>query len=541
MHRRAIITLAPLLTLALTALHAQTPAPVDAPVAPAPTTVFKAHTRIVLLDVVVVDKKGKPVGNLKKEDFTVYEDKQPQTILTFEPPSAHIMPPAPDGKPVVNSAADLPKIGNAPVTIMVLDELNTAFSDMAYARQSLIKFLNAQPAVLNQPTALLVADNTRFHLLHDYTQSRAELLAAINSHFPQYPWKMMNSGGSGPGAVERIAQTLGSLLQIAEATRGTPGRKNIIWVGVNAPGVDLINADPLTAQVMTDIVKRVTQTLLETRVTVFYIDPTINKTSTVGLLVPGDDSDSDTFVDTDPFSTDISLDNFAPATGGRIYMSRNDVNNEIANSIDNGNTYYTLSYTPTNKNEDPSKYRNIKIVLSNPDLIAMTRLGYYAEPENANNSVNDKTLDQKQRLSILQLELNQAAFSLLSYNGLPVTAKKGSGPDKHVWLLTVPTNALSWTQLTDGSLRAEVTAMAAVFDESANLRANQHSRYKTTAKTKLVAHTADEMTYVRKPGESEPATVTFRLQPQVPAMATRMRFVVRDAVTGKTGTADAHP
>jgi len=485
--------------------------------------VFKVNTRIVVLDVVVTDKKGNVVTGLKLSDFSVFEDKQPQDIRTFEPPSAHVMPPSPDGKAIVNSAADLPKIADAPVTILVLDELNTVFTDMSYARNSLQKYLLAQPEVLKQPTALLVASNTKFQLLHDYSQNRADLLKALKAHFPEYPWKLAQSGKSGPGAAERIAQTLSSVLQIAEATSGIPGRKNLIWVGVNAPGVDLIGADPVTIKVMTDLTKRVTQTLLADRVTIYYVDPTINEASTVGVMVPGDDDDSDTFVDVDPFGEDVNFDQFAPATGGQIFMSRNDVDKEIATSIDNGANYYTLSYEPSNKSEDAAKFRNIKIRLSNPNLIATTREGYYPEGANANNTVNDPTISADQRRKDLELELSQAALSTMAYDGLTITAQKSSDP--HVWDISVVTKGLSWAPQPSGVLHAEVTAMAVAFD----------------GRNKILAHPAHEMVSDQKSGEAAPDTVLFQFPVDVPGGAKRLRFIIRDAVSGKIGTADVTP
>src|SRR5271168_1087210 len=54
---------------------------------------LKVTTRIVVLDVVVTDKKGNLVHrDLTRDDFTVFEDKQPQNIRSFEPPSEHRMP-----------------------------------------------------------------------------------------------------------------------------------------------------------------------------------------------------------------------------------------------------------------------------------------------------------------------------------------------------------------------------------------------------------------------------------------------------------------
>ncbi|MDR3734140.1 MAG: VWA domain-containing protein [Acidobacteriaceae bacterium] len=498
--------------------------------------VFRVNTRIVILDVVVTDRKGKVVNNLSKNDFTIYEDKEQQNIRTFEPPSAHVMPTSPDGKPLVTSSADLSKIGNAPVTILVLDELNTAFPDMAYARYSLQKYLNAQPEILNQPTELLVASNTKFQLLQDYTQKRADVLAALKAHFPEYPWKLEGSGKSGPGAAERIAQTLSSLLQISEASRGTPGRKNIVWVGVNAPGISLMGIDPDTEQQVTAIARRVTQTLLAARVTVFYINPTSNSSATTGVLVPGDDADSTTFVDSDPFGSDIDFDQFAPATGGQIFMSRNDVNNEIATSIDNGASYYTLSYSPTNHNEDAAKYRNIKIKLSDPNLIATTRGGYYPEPDNANNMVLDTSLNASQRKSALQMALSDAVWSTLSYNGLKVTAQKSD--DKKFWHIAIPTRDLSWKPRTDGTLTTEVTAIVATFDDSRN---NSTGKYRTIGKSKMLGHVAHELVAARKPDQPTPDITTFDLPVEQPAGTSRFRIVMRDAFSGKTGTADIKP
>jgi VWFA-related protein len=502
------------------------------------TPELKVNVRLVTLDIVVTDKKGNLVTDLPKDDFHVFEDAQEQTIRTFEPPSLHQMPRSADGKPIaiVTSAADLPKIGNAPVTLLVLDELNTPFSDMSFARQSLEKYLRAQPEVLNQPTALLVATNTKFQLLQDYTQKRADLLAALKTHLPEYPWKMANGGKGGSGAVERIVQSLASLLQIAEATRGTPGRKNVVWVGVNAPSVDLTNADPIQVKQMDDVVKRVTQTLLATRVAVYYIDPTINSSATVGLMVPGDTADADSFVDTDPFGGDINFNDFAPATGGKIFLSRNDVNNEIASSIDSGATYYSISYSPTDKNDDPAQFRNIKIKLSRPGLIATTREGYYPEGENANNVQADVALKPAQRTSNLQMEMSQAATGTLAYNGLSLTARRSD--DKQQWQIAVDSKGLSWTQAPNGVLFAEVTAMAVALDDSPN---GGGANARPGPKSKILGHVSRELQSQRKAGSAVPGSVVFQLPAEIPRGATRIRIILRDAASGRIGTFDTKP
>ena len=65
------------------------PAPGAAPAAaqdqqPPAQPTFRAGINFVRVDVIVTDKKGKPVLDLKPEDFTVTEDGKPQAIESFK-------------------------------------------------------------------------------------------------------------------------------------------------------------------------------------------------------------------------------------------------------------------------------------------------------------------------------------------------------------------------------------------------------------------------------------------------------------------------
>jgi len=94
---------------------------------------------------------------------------------------------------------------------------------MSFARNSLEKYLNAQPATLTQPTALIAATNTRFQLLQDYTLKPPGGVDSAQESLPRVPvasdakrqdWARR---GGAPGHVA------GSLEQIAEAVSGHPG------------------------------------------------------------------------------------------------------------------------------------------------------------------------------------------------------------------------------------------------------------------------------------------------------------------------------
>src|SRR4051794_32291193 len=79
-------TLIALLTLG--ALPAQQPAPTAAKTSAEMTTrdepaVFKARVNLVVVPVVVRDKQGNAVGNLKQEDFQLFDKGKPQYIARF--------------------------------------------------------------------------------------------------------------------------------------------------------------------------------------------------------------------------------------------------------------------------------------------------------------------------------------------------------------------------------------------------------------------------------------------------------------------------
>src|SRR5260370_3485247 len=73
----------PLVTFLSSTWPAQQPHPTPAPTGKGKST-FKVESQLVLVSVVARDKWGKPVTDLKREDFTVLEDGKPQKISSFD-------------------------------------------------------------------------------------------------------------------------------------------------------------------------------------------------------------------------------------------------------------------------------------------------------------------------------------------------------------------------------------------------------------------------------------------------------------------------
>lgn len=481
------------------------------------TPQLKVSARIVLLDVVVTDRRGTVVRDgLTRDDFKVFEDGQPQSIRNFEAPAEHAMP-AGSGA-IVNSAADLSHIGNAPVTILVLDELNSRFEDSSYSRQMLVQFLKAQPPVLREPMVLMVAENSSFQQIHDYTQNRDALIQAVNQLKPEVPWRLTNGGKNSEGAVERMAQVLAALQQLAQASSGTPGRKNLIWLGNGFPSADLVGLDQRTSDTIQAAFRRCMTRLMDARITLYSVNPTANSTETIQVTTPDDMSMGQDTNGNDPFASGaVAFPTLAQETGGIGFAGRNDLNNVIAEGISRGEDYYTLSYRPTGSSDEAARFRNIRIVMKDPNLHATTRAGYYPDSSADLNPVVDKSMPPKQAAANLKLDLSNALMTKIAYNGLAVTASSiGDGK----YAIQVGENGIGWSSPgADGSEHAEATVAAAWYD----------------SKDKLLGHVAREETCPRGEG---PQGAQFLLPVELPKNAVRLRIVVRDAFNGHMGTYD---
>lgn len=477
---------------------------------PATTPDLQITTRLVVLDIVVVDHAGQLRNDLTRDDFRITEDGSPQTIVDFETPSEHQVPSG----ATITSTADLEiRAPQSPVDIIVLDEMNTSFQDMAFARYALKKFLNTQPQQMQAPTMLIAVNYDKFIVLHDYTQNREDILRALDHHLTHYPWNLER----GESKYMNFAKSLGALEQVAEGTRGHPGHKNIIWVGKGFPGIDLSSpaVPSKLAAGVTYAMQQAVNMLRDSRVTLFTIDSTI-LTSTIATTTDADSvlgvGDSMDATAPDPFVGDVNFTGLAKATGGKSFYSRNDVDHEIGESVRDGVNYYTISYHPTSASDADKPYRKIRVNLNLAGLHAFYRDGYYA---NASDHVSPK--DPR-----IVYDLEAAEESTMVYTGLTVRAieRPGSGG---IYVVGVPESQLTWTQV--GSAEAaKLRVVAAAINNKGEVLGRA---------TELVtAHRSSSAA----PGSQDLARVDIQMKP--PPNTYRMRFVLRNEADGRLGTAD---
>jgi hypothetical protein len=181
---------------------AQTPPQSAADASQQPTPVIKVKSTLVILDVVATDKKDHVVQDLKKEDLAVFENGVKQIIRTFESPAAQ--PPVP-AAPMLDRNG-YPNWGESPITIIVLDQLNTPLEEIAFAREQLFKYLQAQPAQLAEPTSLIVLNDRGIQDATPATRDRDALLATARREHVGLPFRL-NRGAVNEMLSESFAPT----------------------------------------------------------------------------------------------------------------------------------------------------------------------------------------------------------------------------------------------------------------------------------------------------------------------------------------------
>ncbi len=376
--------LSPVFCALLTSLvHAQQkPSPTQADSVPT----FRAQTRVVLVDVIVADKKGQFVPGLKAEDFTVEEDRKPQRISgfnvhRFEAPRA--LPPLqlPPNQ-YTNFSQQEP--GGA-VTILMLDVLNTPQLEQIYARKAMAEFLRHLPS--GQRVGLyILSDHPR--LVQGFTSSSDVLIAAGKSLGPEVSLtgpsarktlgdpiaeslnESLGSFNRSLGsfaaitADNRFHLTLATLNALARAVSGYSGRKNLLWLSGNFPlRLDqefVTNNRAGFGGHFSPDVRETAALLAASQVAVYPVD-------VKGLGVA-----NDTF----------AMEDLARETGGRSFSGSNAVGDALLHGLQEGSDYYTLAYSPENHDWN-GQYRKIEVTVALKGVKLTFRRGYYAMEEKA--------------------------------------------------------------------------------------------------------------------------------------------------------------
>jgi len=560
--------------------------PAGAPQRELPALTMRVITRLVLVDVVVSDKEGRAITGLTRDDFVVLENGRPQTLTSFslESPATRRLgaPEPPPLPPNVYTNRPEYRIPPGPLTILLLDALNTPTTDQAYARQKMLEYVDTQ-LLGNQSTAILALTSDLL-VLQDFTSDPALLRAALDKHLPQSSTALVREerglelnaevmGGSDrtrplpeqivenaerflteQSAValdSRVLTTLSALRAIARGVAGYPGRKNLIWVSAAFPFAVLPeeteNFDLL--RYYSGDLHRTATALTDAQIAVYPVDAR-GLVGSLGRELPSA-AESGRHPKLDVLAPPIeaaeeldrratallftqhTMRHIAEATGGRAFLNRNDIDRAVSLSIEDGSTYYTLGYYPEDTNWNGG-FRRIRVKVNQPDLEVRHRRGYYAfNPVEAalepGENVFSGAHNPKDRTEGLRAALSSPlpATTVTFRVGVPPPAPAAPGtPARVECRFLVDAHTILFEDSADGVKESDLDFLVVAFDSNGKGVASNYQ----TVETRVPLQ---NLPWLRENGL--PFTVPLELGPG----QYQLRLVVRDNRTGLMGTADA--
>jgi VWFA-related protein len=217
-----------LCTLVTVACLANCPA-----VAQAPT--LRTTSRLVQVNVIVHDSKGKPVRDLTEDDFVVLDEGKPCRVAFFQMAedranaATAVIPLHSLTLDNRNSQAQRPPAA----TIILVDSLNMGGADdLVYVKRELPTFLKSlQPG---DPVALYHLAGPNVRIIHEFSENTESLIRSAERGSGEVnQWLGSGAGDRTTTRAEahvKAEWTLAAIEAIAQHVASLPGRKTLVWV-----------------------------------------------------------------------------------------------------------------------------------------------------------------------------------------------------------------------------------------------------------------------------------------------------------------------
>jgi VWFA-related protein len=492
---------------------------------------FRARTELVMVPV-LVSSGTEAVRGLTREDFLLLRGGKEVKVATFEEVSTQTQRvERAASSPDVFSNALTESSGPRRVTIIMLDMLNTPFLDQVFAREQILKYLleNLQPGT---PVGLVALDRRGVRVIHDLTTDPSALMAALR-------FIVGKQKPEAEGAAERLASvveertpaagpqdptvqalleglrdmdtwrmhdvtvsTLDALRMMARFLRGVPGRKSLIWVtggfslNMTCPNPDRSLMAP--CQAFYDTMRL----LADANAALYPVDARGLMAGRAPML--GVDQ--------------IEMMHIvAEMTGGRAFVRNNDLAGSIAKAEQDAASYYLLGFY-LNRAEVKPGWHKLQVQVRRAAVNVRARSGFFVPKV---DEAPEKTLAH---------DLSVALRSPLEYTELPVTLRwreaRRAGKDVlQGFLLRVPPGGITIDEEDGNHVFFEVAAVASPLREGGK---------PLEFSGKIEAHLTPELLK-----EAQQRGVSLNQEWQLPPGEYRVRFVVRDRLSGRFGSVSA--
>lgn len=536
-YARRVLACAAALSLMLTASAQQ-------PAAPQATndkgdTVISVTTQLVIEDVTVTDKSGKPIDGLTAKDFTVTEDNAPQTIKFFEyqklPDTVEPLPPHTGDVTVLNKFPQSHITGETPGNTRYRDHrLLALYFDMTAlppidqlrALDGARKFVKTQmtPADL---VAVMMYEGGAVKVLQDFTANRDRILTILETisvgESQGFDELANDDSAADTGAAFGQDDSEFNLfttdrqlaaLQTAVTMLGQLSeKKQLIYF---ASGMRLNGMDNQAQMHAT------TNAAIRAGVTIWSVDSRgLVASAPMGMGgSPGGkgmySGTSSIAYNNDFQASQDAMYAIAADTGGKALLDNNDLAVGIVNAQKSVSSYYIIGYYTSNQNLD-GKFRRVKITLNSGVAANLNfRQGYFAGKVFAKFTVADKDRQLEDAMMLgdpitdltIQMEVNYFQLNNAEYY-VPIEVK-------------IPGRELALARK-GGAERAVIDFMLEVKDDFGSTMQNIRDK----ADVRMTNTTAEQ--WVKSPIEYDTG---FTLLPGKYVV----KFLARENETGRIGT-----
>ena len=378
---------------------------------------FHATTTLVNVNVNVVGRDGKPVANLTRDDFILLEDGKPQQILScdFQHLAGEKLPPieapalksrpAPTPASTPKPKLEVTQARDHRLIILFFDFSSMEPAEQFRAEDAAIRFLNTQMTTSDLVSIEVLASS--LDTVQPFTADREALITSIHKLRIGDSSELASMGDTGADSQDQSGmftadetefnifntdRKLSALQDAARSLAEYPQKKALVYIssGVEKTGLD--NQSQLEATINTAVRANVAFYPIDARgLMASAPGGDASQTGAVGNKLysgAGQKSLQDSFQ-----NQQETLFTLASDTGGKALLDSNDLTLGIRQVQQDIDSYYTLSYSSTNKAED-GRYRRIEVRLA-PRLASLHarldyRKGYYASTTFARMNSADK-------------------------------------------------------------------------------------------------------------------------------------------------------
>ena len=349
--------------------------------------IFNGGTSLVVVDVTVKDKAGKPIEGLKISDFVVLEDGKPQKISIFEPQQLSMEPEPPPALTLADQL-ELPKAANTTITteapgkvqyhdkrlmVFFFDFSSMQVPDQLRAQTAALDFLDKR-ITKDDMVAVILYTSTIF-VKSDFTNERDVLRDVIRGLPIGEATELAGLADTGDCNNEDTGaafvadetefnilngdQKLAAIENASKMLAALPEKKQMIYFSAGLGGTGIENQAQLEASVNAAMKANVTIYPIDVRG--LMADPPGGAASTAASRGTGAYNGSQYNSQRQGInSSQETLTTLAADTGGKAFLDSNDLALGIQLAQQAMSSYYIVGYYTSNDKED-GKYRRIEV------------------------------------------------------------------------------------------------------------------------------------------------------------------------------------